>query len=111
MGNTYSLELQVECSHPTKNTIVVMVLFKVDPNGKTTSHFLKELGIGTGDIKKMAINKTKQITFDHPKALQNLIDHFFYVNYNASSLFGNSCDGASPDIEYFLITETIKITQ
>jgi hypothetical protein len=111
MGNTYSLELQVECSHPSKNTIVIMVLFKVDPKGKTTSHFLKELGIGTGEIKKMAINKTKTVSFKHDKALQNLIDHFFYVNYNATSLFGNSCSGSKPDIEYFLITETIKITQ
>lgn len=111
MGKTYSLELQIECEHPQRTSIVVMVLFKVDSQGKTTSHFLKELGLGTGEIKKMALNKEKQVSFKHQTALQNLIDHFFYVKYEASSLFGNSCNSSEPKMEYFLITETIKITQ
>lgn len=111
MGNTYSLELQIECHRPQETSVVVMVLFKVDPKGKTTSHFLKELGLGTGNIKKMGLNKEETVTFKHEKALQNLIDHFFYVKYEGSSLFGNSCSGTVPKMEYFLITETIKISQ
>ena len=111
MGNQYSLELQVECHHPERTSIVVLVLFKVDPKGKTTSHFLKELGLGSGKIKKMGLNKVEVITFKHKKALQDLIDHFYYVSYTASSLFGNSCNSSEPEMDYFLITETIKISQ
>ena len=88
-----------------------MVLFKVDKKGKITSHFLRELGLGSGDIKKMAINKTKTVKFKHKGALQNLIDHYYYVSYDGSSLFADSCSGATPNIKYFLITETITISQ
>ena len=111
MGKTYSLELQVECKNSSGKSIVIMVLFKIDPKGETTSHFLKEIGIGNGQIKQMGINKEKEVNFKHKKALQNLIDHFFYVSYKGQSLYGNSCDSSASNVEYFLITETIKISQ
>ena len=63
MGKTYSLELQVECQNSSGKSIVIMVLFKIDPKGETTSHFLKEIGIGNGKIKKMGINKEQTVTF------------------------------------------------
>ena len=109
-GKSFSLELQIECMNSAGNHIVVMILFKTEDEGKTTSHFLKELGLGKGNIKKMKLNKKKVIKFKHDHALINLVDHFFYVHYKGSSIFQDSCDNIG-DIDYFLITETIKISQ
>jgi hypothetical protein len=109
-GNQFSLELQIECVSNSGQQLVVLVLFKIDPKGQTKSHFLHELGLGTGQIKTMANNKVQEVDFDHPKALQDLIDHFYYVNYKGNSMFG-SCNLQNPDTEYFLVTETVKISK
>lgn len=110
-GKQFALEMQVECINKAGAQIIVLVLFKIETAAETSSHLLRELGLGTGKLKTMANNKVLKIGFKHDHAFQDLIDQYYYVNYRGNSMFSDNCDLENPDTEYFLVTQTVKISK
>ena len=61
MGKQYHLEAQIECINKNGEKITIMILFKESDQENITNHFLHNVGIGTGNIKKMKNGDVKDV--------------------------------------------------
>ena len=59
----YDLELHFECQNTSGKIIVILVLFRKTDNPKISNDFLKNIGLGTGNIALMEDMQSKEVIF------------------------------------------------